>query len=42
MPMQTDNSAEPAEQPDIISRRPLQETVQHKDVHMSTTWSILQ
>ena len=40
--MSTDNGAEPAYLPDIISCRTLQETVQHKEVHMSTTWSVLQ
>ena len=45
LPTQTDKPAEAAaELPDIIQLycRTLQETVQHKEVHMSTTWSILQ
>ena len=33
----TDRLAEPAELPDIISYITLQETVQQKEVHMSTT-----
>ena len=42
LPMSPDKGAQPAELPDIISCRTSQETVQHKEVHMSTTWSVLQ
>ena len=42
LPMQTDKPAYPAKLPDIISCRHLQETVQHKEVHMSTTYYTVQ
>ena len=42
LPTMTDMPAEPAELPDIISYITLQENVQHKEVHMSTIWYIVQ
>ena len=41
LPMSTDKGAEPAELPAIISCRTFPETVQHKETHMPTTWSVL-
>ena len=41
IPMQTDKPAVPAELLDIISCS-CKETVQHKEVHMSTTWPAMQ
>ena len=42
LPMQTDKPAAPAELLDIICYSCKKETVQHKEVDMSTTWPAMQ